>query len=141
MYLDASRSEVYQSGLLVSELVSSKLTPNVPLKFDFVKSENYSWLTEAIGSPLKNNKQIREKTLEKMAVLGDSTAKVPATNIAAKSPTIPYFAAKRVNDSTPRFLNQALTSLKSDVPDQVQSALLALESLIEKSSSLEIGIF
>lgn len=141
VYLGCTRAGIREMGLVVAQIASSLLSPEIKLA-----------LMEDTPSELQWIKKLSEQSIEESI---HAVSAFDKTSLAKKDDaqmdTIPllfqkqsitrqvptYFPSRNVSDKTPKFIKQALLLLKSEDPHDIELGLKELEKLISKGSETE----
>ncbi|KAJ3302969.1 hypothetical protein HDV03_004421 [Kappamyces sp. JEL0829] len=139
LYLEASRIQTTQLGMIVAETVSSVISPTVKLAFDLPQDHELAWIRKVVLQPVQSS------WLPAAAppLHAKEETKATPNALLKKDPPAalvhPMFSPKLKSSKTPHFLESALRLVRGDDASEILVGLKKLEDLVLKGSDTEIA--
>jgi hypothetical protein len=132
-FLESTRENVRNLGLVVAQICSQEFTPKNKLTLlDFIPTE-FMYLENLLKKPLEVTHQV-EPVQETQQIPYFTPKDVQQRQETGRV----YFAPRNAKDTTPTFIKQCLDLIKKNEPDAIEQALQNLVSIINKASSTEV---
>jgi hypothetical protein len=132
-YLESTREDVRNLGLLVAQLCSQEFTPNNRLSLIDSVPEEFMYLQKLLKNPWE------ETACPKVLQDSQEIPYFSPLDFHTKRPDgRVYFASRNDKDLTPIFIKQCVDMIKKNEPADVEVGLRSLVSIINKASATEV---
>ena len=136
-YLESTRSDIRILGMYVAQLLSSRLTPETPLKLLDTSPVDLEYLSLLLDNPLKEE-IAKTAQVEKSYPLPLYNPRASMSTDVTHKQSI--FYPLNIKDNTPRFISQCISFLNTNDPATIELALKYLDKIISRASELEVSI-